>query len=401
MQYRVNIKNSDKLSLLGFGFMRLPRIGNKANGKIDFEKSKRLVKIAYEQGINYYDTAYLYLNGDSERILGEAITKLQIRDKVNIANKLPLYYVRQSSDMDKYLNISLERMKTYYFDYYLMHSMIDYNQWQKMKALGVIDWINEKKAEGKIINIGFSFHGRLEDFIKILEDYDWDFVQIQYNFIDIDYQAGTKGLMRAYELKIPVFIMEPLRGGMITDRQPQEARKIWEKAEPKRTLADWGLRWVFNHKEVTMVLSGMNSEEMIIENSRIANNSPSESLSETELNYYAMAREELHKAKSILCTGCGYCMPCPAGVDIPACFTVYNNKHIFKTRRSWIKYISNLAVLSDNPRHASLCIKCGKCESKCPQNIKIREELKKVKKDLEFPLYKTFIKIAKKIVYKK
>ena len=398
MQYRVNVRNGDRLSALGFGFMRLPRTGGRDN-KIDREESIRLARLAYELGINYYDTAYIYNNGESEKILGEAVKPF--RDKIKIANKLPLYYVRQASDIDKFFNISIKRMDTAYFDYYLMHSVIDYNQWRKMKSLGIIDWIKEKKEKKQIINIGFSFHGRYEDFIKILEDYSWDFVQIQYNFIDINYQAGTTGLKRAHELKIPVFIMEPLRGGMITDRQPKDAVEMWRKAQPNRSLADWGLRWVWNHEEVTMLLSGMSSEKMLRENAQISENALPNSLSERELDYYRKAREELLKIHAIPCTGCKYCMPCPKGVDIPTCFTVYNNKHTLKARKNRIKYISDLAVLSDKPGYASLCIKCGKCEPHCPQGIKIREELVRVKKDLEFPFYKTFIKIAKRIVYKK
>jgi len=399
MQYRDNIKNKDKLSALGFGFMRLPRAGGKQDGKIDREESIRLARLAYENGVNYFDTAYVYMSGESERILGEAVKPF--RDKIKIADKLPLFYVRKTEDMDKFFNTSLERVGTSYFDYYLMHSLMDFAQWEKMKSLGVIDWIKEKKEKKQIINIGYSFHGKYEDFIKILDDYDWDFVQIQYNFIDINYQAGTEGLKRAYEKGIPVIIMEPLRGGMITDRLPEASKKVFNEADPSRSMADWGLRWVWNHKEVTMLLSGMNSEEQITENIKISDCALSGSMSEKELQVYDKALEELTKAKVIPCTGCKYCMPCPQGVDIPACFTVYNNKHTMKARKNRIKYISDLSVLSEKPGHASQCIKCGKCEPHCPQGIKIRDELIKVRKELEFPFYKTFIKVAKKIVYKK
>jgi predicted aldo/keto reductase-like oxidoreductase len=398
MQYRINIKNGDKLSALGFGFMRLPKLSGKKE-KIDRDESIRLARFAYEMGVNYFDTAYVYLGGESEKILGEAVKPF--RDKIKIADKLPLYYVRQSADIEKFFRTSLERLQTTYIDYYLMHSMIDFNQWEKMKSLGILPWIKEKKEKKEIINAGFSFHGRYEDFIRIIDDYEWDFCQIQYNFLDINYQAGTEGLKYANSKGIPVIIMEPLRGGMITNSQPVGAVRMWEQAEPKRSLADWGLRWVWNHKEVTLLLSGMNAESQLLENVRISEDALPDKLSGKELSYYEAAREELDQTKAIRCTGCKYCMPCPQGVDIPTCFAVYNNKHTLKARKSRIKYISDLSVLSDKPGYASLCKKCGKCETHCPQGIKIRDELAKVRKDLEFPFYKTFIKIAKKIVYKK
>ncbi len=394
MQYRENIKNHDKLSALGLGFMRLPKKGK----KIDREKSIELVKLAYESGINYYDTAYVYLGGESEIILGEAVK--DFRDKIKLTNKLPIFSVNKTSDFDKFFNTSLDRMQTHYIDYYLMHAVSTYRQWCKMKDLGVIEWLESKVKSGEIINIGFSFHGRLEDFLLILEDYPWDFTQIQYNFIDIKYQAGTIGLDKAYELGIPVIIMEPLRGGMITDGQPPKGVKIWENATPKRTLADWGLRWVWNHKAVTVVLSGMSTEEMIKENIETVATSLPDSLTKQELEYYEMARTELQKAKAIGCTGCKYCMPCPKGVDIPACFMAYNAKHTLKVPMPRVKYITELGMLTDTPHCASLCVECGLCESKCPQNIEIRKELKKVRKSLEFPFYIPLMNIGKKIFYR-
>jgi predicted aldo/keto reductase-like oxidoreductase len=398
MQYRVNGKNQDKLSALGFGFMRLPTTAG-VKPRPDREKSVNLVKLAYELGINYYDTAYLYMGGESEKILGEAVAPF--RDKIKIADKLPLFYVRKSPDIERLFNISLRRVGTGYFDYYLMHSMIDYRQWEKMKSLGIIEWLQTKKDKGEIINAGFSFHGKLEEFLLILHDYDWDFTQIQYNFLDTEYQAGTEGLKAAYSAGVPVFVMEPLRGGMIVNNQPPKAVEMWSKAEPKRSIADWGLRWVLNHKEVTLLLSGMNTEEQIRENCAIVEDAYPDSLSERELKYFEKAKEIIDNTKAVPCTGCGYCMPCASGVDIPSCFKVYNNKHSLKARKSRIKYISDLAVLSDKPGHASQCTKCGMCETRCPQGIDIRSELIKVRKEFELPFYKTFIKIVKKLVYNK
>ncbi len=390
LNYRKNEKNGELLSILGYGCMRFPKKGN----AIDEERTEKQVISAIEQGVNYFDTAYVYQNGKSELMLGKILAK-GYREKVKIATKLPPFFVKKTSDFDKILNVSLERLQTSYIDYYLIHMLMDVASWERLVKLGVIEWIAAKKKEGKIINLGFSFHGTKNEFVKIVDAYDWDFCQIQYNFVDEFNQAGKSGMEYAASKGIPVFAMEPLRGGKIVNALPAEVDDIWKNMKPARTVADWSLRWVWNHPEVTLLLSGMNTEEQLEENIRIASSVQANELTEDELAIFDKARELIRQKTKVNCTACGYCMPCPAGVDIPACFASYNDQYFNKGFASKFHYIQNTGAMTTTPAYASLCIGCKKCEQHCPQSIKISERMKEVSHEMEGRLFKPIIGLGK------
>ena len=388
MLYRANQKNNQKLSILGYGCLRFTKRG----GVIDQEKAEREMKAAVEAGVNYFDTAYTY--GGSEVCLGKFLAK-GYRDKVNIATKLPHYYVKKMEDMERYFNEQLERLQTDHVEYYLMHMLNDVATWERLVSLGMQEWIAKKKAEGKIQNIGFSFHGGTTQFLKIIDAYDWDFCQIQFNYMDEHSQAGLAGLKYANQKGIPVIIMEPLRGGRLVQGLPEDAKKIFEKATPKRSPAEWGLRWVWNHPEVNVILSGMNDIAQVEENIRIASEAEADAFGTDELELFEKVKKEINKKIKVGCTGCGYCMPCPQGVDIPGCFSAYNTRYT----DSWfggMKAYFMCTTLRINETNASKCIQCGKCEQHCPQQISIREKLKDVKKHMEGPVYHVERFVAKK-----
>lgn len=380
MLYRENKRNNQKLSILGYGCLRYTKKG----GSIDQEKAEAEMLAAIERGVNYFDTAYVY--GGSEVCLGKFLAK-GYRDKVNIATKLPHYYIKKLEDMERYFNEQLERLQTDHVEYYLMHMLNDVVTWQRLVDLGITDWIEQKKAEGKIENIGFSFHGGTEAFIKVVDAYDWDFCQIQYNYMDEHTQAGLTGLQYASKKGLPVIIMEPLRGGRLVQGLPESAKNIFAKAMPKRSPAEWGLRWIWNHPEVTVILSGMNDIAQVEENTRIASEAEANALSEEELAIFEEVKKEINKKIKVPCTGCSYCMPCPAGVDIPGCFAAYNLRYT----DSWfmgMKTYFMCTTLRSKTTNASNCIGCGKCERHCPQNIPVREKIKEVAKHMEGPVYK-------------
>lgn len=390
MNYRENKKNGDKLSILGFGCMRFPTKGN----SIDEERSEAMIVSAIEQGVNYFDTAYVYNFGKSETVLGKVLAKGH-RDKVKIATKLPHFMVKNTGDLDRLFNTQLERLKTDRIDYYLIHMLPDVGVWERLKGVGIEKWIEEKKKKGQIINIGFSFHGIKDQFVKIVDAYNWDFCQIQYNYLDVNNQAGTSGMKHAASKGIPVIVMEPLRGGKLVNNLPKEVSDLWNNAKPKRTPAEWALRWVWNHPEVNVVLSGMSSEEQVEENIRIASDAKANSFTKEELSLFDTVKNILMKKTKVGCTGCSYCMPCPAGVDIPACFSIYNEKYALNTKRAGMTYIQNTGAMTLHPAYASLCKKCGKCETHCPQNIQIRQKLEEVSKEMEGVFFKPMIKLAK------
>ena len=379
MLYREMGKTGDKLSILGYGCMRFPHI----NGKIDEERTEKQIIQAIEQGVNYFDSAYIYHGGRSESILGDILAK-GYRDKVRIATKLPPYMVHSMKDMENVLETQLKKLRTDHIDYYLLHAMNNLNAWERLKKLGILEFIDKVKRDGKIINFGFSFHGDKDEFKALVDDYPWDFCQIQYNYIDESFQAGREGLEYAAAKGLGVVIMEPLRGGSLVGRMPREIQEIWDTAEIKRTPVDWALRWLWNHPAVTVVLSGMNEEAHIDENTRIASEVYPNTLTMEELMLYDKVKKEYGMLMKVGCTGCGYCMPCPAGVDIPFCFSYYNNKHLFKAKRSRLQYIAFAgAITGGRPSYASMCKNCGKCEKVCPQHIPIREKLREVTGDME------------------
>ncbi|AKB27072.1 Aldo/keto reductase [Methanosarcina siciliae T4/M] len=381
MLYRKMPKNGDELSILGFGCMRLPV---KEDGSIDEERATRQVRYAIDQGVNYVDTAWPYHMEESEPFLGRALAD-GYREKVKLATKLPSWLIERREDMDKFLNAQLEKLKTDHIDYYLIHALVG-DLWDNLEKLGVADFLDKAKADGRIRNAGFSFHGSGEDFNRVVDAYDWDFCQIQYNFLDEKNQAGTPGLKYAASKGLGVIIMEPLRGGNLTKTMPQAVKDIWEEAPIKRSPAEWALRWVWNHPEVTVVLSGMNEEAHVEENLKVAGEAYPNSLTETELQLVKKVERKYRELMKVGCTGCRYCMPCPAGVNIPLCFELYNNLYLSgnadETKFLYAAQLSG-AISVGETGFASQCVQCGQCLEKCPQHIEIPKMLESVVEELE------------------
>lgn len=393
MQYRKN-KHGENVSILGYGCMRFT---TKA-GRIDIDKAEKEILAAVEAGVNYFDTAYIYTG--SEAALGEIVERTGIRSKINIATKLPQYLISNSAAIDKYFAEELSRLRTNYVDYYLMHHLTDFSQWEKLKAIGIEDWIAKRKASGEIRNIGFSFHGTTEMFQKILNDYDWDFCMIQYNYLDEVTQAGKDGLKAAAAKGIPVWIMEPLRGGKLVNLLPESAKKMIASHPHGWSAAEWGFRWLYNQSEVTCVLSGMNSLEMVQENARIASDAPAGHFTQDDFDFISKIIAEIKRTEKVGCTGCRYCMPCPKGIDIPGIFRGWNLMYS-ETKISGMKDYFQTTLLRKDSSPATACIGCGKCEKHCPQEIPIREMLKKADKDLRPWFVKPVMSIAKKYMLRK
>jgi hypothetical protein len=379
MHYRKD-RRGEELSILGFGCMRFTH----KRGSIDFEEAERELQSALEQGVNYFDTAYIYPG--SEELLGNFIEKHQCRSQMHIATKLPHYLIRKPEDMERYFQEQLKRLHTDYIDYYLMHMLPDVTTWERLKGLGVEQWLEEKKASGAIRNVGFSYHGNTHSFQALLDARDWDFCQIQYNYIDEHTQAGRRGLAYAHEKGLPVIIMEPLRGGRLVNALPPKAQKLFAEATPQRSSAEWGLRWLWNQPEVTVVLSGMNSMEMVAENCRIASQVEAGEMGEREMELYRQVKEAINEKIKVGCTGCGYCMPCPKGVDIPGAFRCYNARYTEGFYTGMKEYFM-CTTLRGKRSNASQCVKCGRCETHCPQGIQIRAELDNVRRVMEGPVY--------------
>ncbi len=387
MQYRINPKNGDRLSALGFGCMRFAgdSIVTSFSGRFDAKKVEQLIVSAVEQGVNYFDTAYVYTG--SEEILGSVLKKHGLRDQVYIATKMPLIMCRKAEDLDKFFGKHLEHLQTDHIDYYLLHMLTDMKTWNTLCSWGIREWAQEKKRSGQIRNFGFSFHGARDEFLALLDAYDWDFCQIQYNYSDENYQAGVTGLKAAAAKGIPVMIMEPLLGGKLAKNLPKAAAERFREADPRLSPAAWGFRWLYNQPEVTVVLSGMNEQEQLDDNVRIADTAAAGALTESELAVIREVRDIFKESYKVHCTGCHYCMPCPAGVDIPACFTAYNTRYSISKSQGLIQYYMG-TLMSDKPSYASLCKKCGKCEGHCPQNLPIRKNLEAVAQEFEGPLFK-------------
>jgi predicted aldo/keto reductase-like oxidoreductase len=377
MLYRTVPKNQDQLSILGFGCMRLAG----KNERIDEKEARKQILSAIDQGVNYLDNAFPYHLGASEPFLGR-ILEDGYRDKVKLATKLPPWSVKKPEDMDRILNSQLERFKTDRIDYYLIHALEGEN-WPKIKDLGVLDFLDRAKKDGRILNTGFSFHGDKDTFKEVVDAYDWEICQIQYNLLDEKNQAGTEGLEYAASKDLGVIVMEPLRGGNLTGRIPKEVEAIWDEAEEKRTPAEWSLRWIWNRPEVTCVLSGMNKQEHVEENLRIAKGAQPDSLTRDELQLVERVAKQYRELMRVDCTGCRYCMPCPEGVNIPQCFEIYNNKHVFGDRLANMTYIIHLVGTLHGRHYASLCTECGRCVKKCPQHLAIPELLKDVADEFE------------------
>ena len=393
MQYR-NDKYGNPLSILGFGCMRFTRKGN----AVDIDKAEKEIMAAYNNGVNYFDTAYIYPG--SEAAIGEIFERNQIRDRINIATKLPQYMISNASAIDRYFNEELARLRTDHVDYYLMHHLTDIAMWEKLKSIGILDWIKARKESGEIRNIGFSYHGNTENFLKILNDYDWDMCQIQYNYLDEVSQAGRDGLKAAYEKGIPVVIMEPLRGGKLVNMLPEEAKKAMADSGRNWSPAEWGLRWLYDQPEVTVVLSGMNSEAMVYENCRTASETPAGSFTPEDFAVIETVKEKINEKEKVGCTGCRYCMPCPKGVDIPGIFRCYNTMYTESKTAGRFQFAQTVG-LTREPAFATQCVQCGKCEQHCPQSIPIREKLKEADKALRPLPYRIGINAARAFMFRK
>lgn len=391
MLTRENVKNHDMLSILGFGCMRFPA----RKGSIDTDRSIALLRDAVAKGVNYFDTAYFYNGGKSELLLGKALSG-GLREKVKIADKLPCFMVSKLDGARRIFDTQLSRLSTGYIDYYLFHMLTDKASFDRMAGIGVLDWMEELKSKGIIKNIGFSFHGSKNDFEQIVTAYPWDMCQIQYNYLDENNQATKSGLCLAYSLGIPVVIMEPLRGGRLVNSLPREVVSCFKECRKDWTPAEWALRWIWNHPEVTVVLSGMSDENQLEENVKIASDAYANSLTAEECEVFDKVKKLLHERTKIPCTGCGYCMPCPFGVNIPGCFSAYNDKYLLEGNSNRFKYYQALGFLSKQPAYASICRECGRCESHCPQGIKIRSELKAVSRKMEGFFLKNGVKLYRK-----
>ncbi len=383
MEYRMN-----DWSVLGFGCMRFPKKGS----SVDMEETERELAYAIEHGINYFDTAYIYKG--NEKVLGQLLEKNHWREQVQIATKMPHYMIHSIGELEKLFQEQLRRLRTDYVDNYLMHMLPDVHIWEKLIRMGILEWISEKKAGGQIRRVGFSYHGNSRNFIELLDAWDWEFCQVQYNYMDENSQAGRAGVEYAAAKGIPVIIMEPLRGGRLVNGLPKNAQELFAKARPQRSPAEWGLRWLWNQPGVSVILSGMNSMEMLKENIRIAESVRAGELTEADRQLFSEVRDAINDKMKVPCTGCGYCQPCPFGVDIPGAFRCYNVRYTDNFFTGMREYLMCTTFRADRT-NASRCRKCGKCEQHCPQGIAIRKELEQVVRHMENPVYKVIAFFAK------
>lgn len=375
MQYRICGKTQERTSILGFGCMRLPLTDPANPAAIDEPEAIRMIRHGIDHGINYVDTAYPYHGtgmgqpGMSEPLVGKALQD-GYRQRVNLATKLPIWLVESREDMDRLLNQQLERLQTDHIDFYLVHS-VNSRLWQKVVDLGLFAFLDSAKADGRIRHAGFSFHDKQDLFFKVVDAYDWSFCQIQYNYMDEAFQAGAAGLQYAADKGLGIIIMEPLRGGKLAGALPQAAEEALNRVDGQRSSASWGLRWVWNNPAVSVVLSGMTTFEQLEANLHDAGDPTTGAMRAEELEAVAAVREALLERIKVPCTACGYCMPCPVGVNIPGCFNFYNNVAMFGPDNAYNFWMAP-------QQKAGNCVGCRKCESHCPQEIKISEELKQV-----------------------
>ncbi len=369
MEYRRFGKLNWQASALGFGAMRLPVLEGDA-ARINEPVAIKMIRYAIDHGVNYIDTAYPYHGGKSEIFVGKALRD-GYREKVRVATKMPTWLIKSKKGMTKYLEEQLHRLKMNYVDFYLLHGL-DRNRWLKLKELDVLGWSEKQIAEGKIRHLGFSFHDELSAFKEIVDSYEWTMCQIQYNYMDTAYQAGTEGLKYAASKGFAVVIMEPIGGGRLAINPPEEIQKIWSEEGGGRSPAEWALQWVWDHPEVSVVLSGMSTMNQVVENVKSASKSSPNSLSKAEHRFIDKIQQKFHEFGFIGCTNCQYCLPCPEGVDIPQIIALYN-KYFAKGRDDQIKKEYRKQITPENS--AKRCVKCGKCEELCPQQLPIRRIL--------------------------
>jgi uncharacterized protein len=374
MLFRKMPRIESELSILGFGCMRLPV---QADGHIDEPLATEMLRYAIDHGVNYVDTAYPYHNGESEPFVGRALQN-GYRGKVNLATKLPTWLINSRSDMDRYLDEQLVRLQTDRVEFYLVHALSKAS-WEKVSQLGILEFLDAAVADGRIRYSGFSFHDKVGVFKEIVDAYDWAFCQIQYNFMDEEYQAGTEGLRYAAQRGIGVVVMEPLRGGVLA-KGIAGISDLWREAPSRRSPADWALRWVWDKPEVAVVLSGMSTREQVVQNVSCAENALPSALQADEFAIFEKVKAEYQQRIKVPCTKCDYCLPCPSGVNIPVCFEMYNLAHMYEAPdHAKGSYNFMLRGARDgSPAYASQCEECGTCEELCPQGITTRERLKEV-----------------------
>ncbi|MCL1977128.1 MAG: aldo/keto reductase [Candidatus Bathyarchaeota archaeon] len=378
MQYRIVPKNGDKLSVLGFGCMRLPTKGE----TVDEPRAIKQIRFAIDNGVNYVDTATPYHMGESEKILGKALQD-GYRSKVKVATKLTPFMLQKPEDMQKMLDTQLQKLQTDHIDYYLLHGLDD-TYWKKLQNFGALKFLEKAQKEGKIINQSFSFHGSLKTFKEIIHANDWVMCQIQYNYLDERLQAGTDGLQFAAAHKLAVMVMEPLRGGGLAQRLPEDAKRLFDDALVKWSPAEWGLRWVWNHPEVTVVLSGMNDEAQVVENLKTAESALPNTMTLDELGTIKNVADVYRRLLKVNCTGCQYCLPCVSGVNIPRNFQAYNDLYVSGDPQQ-ARYMYALFLMGEMTgvrADAALCRKCMQCVERCPQHINIPEKLIEVAEEL-------------------
>ena len=403
MNKRIVKRNGDELFPLGLGAMRLAT----KNNSIDKEVSKEYILYAIENGVNFIDTAYAYHGGESERFLGDILSLtdsegVKYRDRVKLSTKLPSWMVRAREDMDAFLNEQLRKLKTDVIDYYFIHN-VDFSSVLRLKELGLYEFLEKARADGKIKNIGFSYHGSPNEFNDLIDDFDWDMVLVQYNYSDVNAQAGIRGIQYAYERDIAVFVMEPLKGGILAGELPEKVQNLFDSVDSNRSAVDWALSWILNQKEITCVLSGMGSLDQIKENMAIAGRVEIDSLSEDERDVLKQAQDIFDSMMKINCTGCGYCLPCPKGVNIPDCFKIYNEKYLFNKKgigpisNAMMNYYMVVGGVANKQASAGLCNHCGRCKKLCPQSLDIPNELDTVRSEFELFGFNYQIKFVNKI----
>ncbi|MDD3408719.1 MAG: aldo/keto reductase [Methanobacteriaceae archaeon] len=399
MQYRTITKTGEKLSPLGFGAMRLTT----TMSGTDLKKASQEITYAINNGVNLIDTAYMYGNGENEKAIGEILKKTGLRNKVNISTKMNRLRIKTYNDMHKMFNQELKNLQTDHIDYYFIHNIIGYEDIEKLQKNDLNKFIEEKKETGEIRNIGFSYHGPSNQFQKIVDSYPWDMCLLQYNYLDENFQAGKKGIQYLHEKGIGIIIMEPLKGGLLAGKLPPEVEKLKKEKNITRSNADLGLSWLLNQKEITCILSGMNSLEMVKENIKIANTTQVNTLKKEQLKTIEEIKNIILKLNKINCTSCGYCMPCPRGVSIPECFQTYNEKYLFNQKQfgiheATINYIGGLLGTVGPAQDASLCTQCNACVSKCPQQLPIPNLLETVNKEFHGNLTKKTLPLLRQIL---
>jgi uncharacterized protein len=379
MRYRKLGKTDVDVSILGFGAMRLPMGGNPGplagfdpDVPIDEKEAGEMIQHALDNGVNYFDTAYGYHGGKSETYLGKVLRPF--RSKVLIATKLPVWNIEKKEDFDRIFNEQLDKLDTDYLDVYLVHSLGNAH-WGRMKDLGVLEFLDQLRSSGRIRFAGFSFHDELKSFKEIVDAYDWDVCQIQYNFYDRDYQAGEAGLEYAAERGLGIVVMEPLRGGKLVENIPEEVQALWDAAPVKRSPVEWAMRWVWNHRNVSTVLTGSSSLKQLMDHTRVVRDAVADSLTPEDLEIFDHVREAYRVLLKVDCTSCCYCMPCPTGINIPQNLNLFNDVFLFKTKEFSAFFYNKF--LSEDER-ASACVECRECMDKCPQQIDIVRELKEV-----------------------